>query len=272
MALITVLGAAGFIGTHLVKRIEDLGFDCFAPGREDDLTARSLGQVIYAIGLTADFRTRPFETVEGHVCKLADVLRSCDFDSLVYLSSTRVYRGGVKTVHEDDEVVASPRNADQLYNISKVMGESLGLASGKNVRVARLSNVYGADFGSGNFLAVVIREALTDGKVTLKTSIESDKDYVSIDDVVELLIKIATSGKEKIYNVASGRNVLNAEIATRLKQITGCAVEVVPEAPTTSFPRISIDRVVNEFDFKPRYVLDDLEHLVELYKNESARG
>jgi len=31
------------------------------------------GHVIYCIGLTADFRQKPFETIEAHVSKLAEV-------------------------------------------------------------------------------------------------------------------------------------------------------------------------------------------------------
>src|SRR5687768_14738265 len=89
--MITVLGSQGFVGRHVVQELEQRGLPYFAPPREAPLSGTPLGDVIYCIGLTADFRSRPFETVEAHVVKLRDVLEGCDLDSLLYLSSTRVY-------------------------------------------------------------------------------------------------------------------------------------------------------------------------------------
>jgi len=76
----TVLGAGGFIGSHLLAHLRQAGHDCFAPARGDaTLFAEELGHVIYCIGLTADFRSRPFDTVRAHVCLLADVLEKAPF-------------------------------------------------------------------------------------------------------------------------------------------------------------------------------------------------
>ena len=272
MSLITVLGSSGFIGSHVVKRLHELGLQCFAPARDENLSGRPLGNLIYAIGVTADFRTKPFETVQAHVCKFLEVLRSCQVDSVLYLSSTRLYQGKTAVAREDDLITMSPLNPDHLYNISKLMGESIALASGRTARVVRLSNVYGEDFKSDNFLSSVIRDAITGGKLALRTSADSAKDYVSVDDVVEVLINIAQSGRETIYNVASGRNVSNGEITEKLRQLTGCEVEIARAATKHTFPLINIDRVAHEFGFKPSHMLDDLDHLVELYKTQSRRS
>src|SRR5919197_813364 len=65
---VTVLGASGFIGGHLAKHFRALGYECLTPGRnEPSLYETDLGDVIYAIGLTADFRQRPLDTIEAHV-------------------------------------------------------------------------------------------------------------------------------------------------------------------------------------------------------------
>jgi nucleoside-diphosphate-sugar epimerase len=266
MSPITVLGASGFIGSALVKRLSETKVEHLAPDRGESLTNKQLGHVIYCIGLTADFRTRVLETAEAHVGKLLTVLRDCDFDSLLYLSSTRLYRSTVGLAREEDALELQPLEPDDLYNISKAMGESLSLACGKRTRVVRLSNVYGDDFHSENFLPSIIREAITTGTLTLHTSADSEKDYVSISDVLDGLIEIATRGRRRIYNLASGNNVTNGALAARISQATGCKVEVVPNPPRVCFPPISIDRIRAEFDFKPRAVLEDLDHLVETYR------
>ncbi len=267
MSKITVLGSSGFIGSHLAKKIRAAGSDCFLPGRDEDLAGRELGHVIYCIGLTADFRSRPFDTVEAHVCRLLDVLRSCRYNSFLYLSSTRVYSSGEGEVAwEGAALRVRPTEAGDLYNISKVMGESATLnCGGPGARVARLSNVYGGDFNSDNFLSEVLRDAITNGKVVLRTSPDSAKDYVSIDDVVEGLVHIALGGRERIYNVAGGVNVSNRELLASIGELTKCRVEFEPGAPMVVFPRISIERMRADFGFEPRPVLGEMGRLVNLY-------
>lgn len=225
------------------------------------LFERDLGQVIYCIGLTADFRRRPFDTARAHVCFLAEVLEKADFASLLYLSSTRVY-AGASSGDEDARLLAG-----DLYNLTKLTGEALCFAGGRdNVRVARLSNVFGNDFSSDNFLASIIRAAVRDGRVKLDTALDAAKDYVSIRDVVKILPCIALQGKLRIYNVASGRNTGNCELLAKLGEVTGCAVEVPVNAPAAFFPPIAIQRLEREFSYTPASVLDCLEELVAEYK------
>ena len=173
---------------------------------------------------------------------------------------------------EEDSFQFNSLNPSDLYNISKAMGESLSLACGKKTRVVRLSNVYGDDLTSENFLPSVIKDALSKKKVTLQTSADSAKDYVNIRDVVDGLINIATKGKHTIYNLASGVNVSNQQLMDRISQLTGCDVEFEREAPTVSFPRINIDRMRTEFDFRPSNLLADITALVESYRRCGGLG
>ena len=262
--MITVLGASGFIGSHLIKRLIALGSEVQGVGHEP-LPAGSLGHVVYCIGVTADFRSRPFDTVEAHVCKLIEVLRKGRFESLLYLSSTRLYTGADST-DEDTTIRIAPLDPSDLYNASKVMGESLVLNCGRPTRVVRISNVYGDEFDSNNFLPSIIRDAVVNQKIVMQTAADSAKDYVSIDDVVNSLIELAQHGRERIYNLASGRNVSNGELAEAIRAVTGCAVEFPTQAPSVTFPPIKIERLGAEFDFQPARVIDDIPHLVDLYR------
>ncbi len=261
MGLITIFGASGFIGSHLAAALSARNIEHLAVERNDLAPRSDLGDVVYCIGLTADFRSKPFETVDAHVCTLRKILQDHKFDSLTYLSSARVYANQT-TASETDVLSVNPTTADDLYNISKLMGESLTLNCDKHTRVVRLSNVYGNDSDSENFLSTIIRDALTTGKVTLQSAPESAKDYVSIDDVVNLLTQIATRGSERLYNLASGNNVTNAEIASALRAETGCTVEFAPNARRIAFPPIDIERIRSEFGLTPRLLLEDLSNLI----------
>jgi nucleoside-diphosphate-sugar epimerase len=239
-----VFGAAGFIGRHLTARLRERGWDVLALGRGDEAwRGADLGHVFYCAGLTADFRVRPFDTVDSHITFAAALLREARFDSFLYCSSTRVYAGAAEAV-ETARLLVDPNQPGDLYNLSKLMGEAACLAApNPAVRIARLSNVFGHDPASDNFISSIVRAAVTTGQVRLATDPLSAKDYIAVADVAAALERIAVAGTHRLYNVAAGRNTTNAEILDALVQASGCTVEVAQDSPLVEFPRIDVERL-----------------------------
>lgn len=273
MSKFTILGATGFIGSRLVRDLGARGESCLTPGRDDPaLFEQHLGHVIDCIGIN-DFMERPRAAIEAHAAHLIDILERSRFDSFLYLSSTRVYRH-VAGTGEDVLPAIDPAADWELFNLTKLLGESLCLGDPRpDVRVARLSNVYGADqLFEPVFLPTLIREALGEGKISLTVSLDSAKDYVTVGDVVELLPRIATDGRDRLYNVAAGRNVSNREITELLARLTDCRIEVAEGSPDAIFPPIRIDRVRQEFDFEPAALVDALPLMVEDARARLAAG
>lgn len=250
--MLTVLGGTGFIGSHVLRHLQGLGHECQAPGRDDStLFDRPLGHVIYAIGLTADFRSHPLETVEAHVCLLRRLIATGRFESLTYLSSTRVY-AGVEDTRETATLHVSPHVPGDLYNISKLMGEALSLHCGRpHMKVARLSNVVGLRRDPDMFIDQLLEEGCRTGRVELRTALVSKKDYLFVEDAVALLTKIALSPEDGIFNAASGEGVANAEIAGMMETFAGVSVSVAADAPVWKFTEIDITRVKQLFGFVP---------------------
>ena len=160
-ARFTVFGGAGFIGSHLVAYLRARGHHCHVPARDQVLKARGpLGHAVYCIGLTADFRSRPFDTVEAHTGMFASLLRGAQFDSLLYVSSARIYQSA-DSGSETAQFATDPADPSQLYNLTKLTAECLCLSLARpEIKIARLSNVYGPDFESANFLTAVVRDAV----------------------------------------------------------------------------------------------------------------
>lgn len=250
MTNFTIFGASGFIGAHLLKRLERKGHKVDAIQRGNfPTTGTDLGHAVYCIGLTADFREKLMETARAHVGTLIDVLESYKFSSFLYLSSTRVYQGA-RDGSEDTDLVVRPVEPGYVYNLTKLAGEALCLAHpSKTCRVARLSNVLGAGASPENFLPSIIVEAKKSGAVKFLTSAETQRDFVDIEDVCEALEAIALSGQSRLYNVASGRPVSNRQIAGLLERYLGAKTRFENDAPTLLFPTVDISRLRKEFDF-----------------------
>jgi nucleoside-diphosphate-sugar epimerase len=132
------------------------------------------------------------------------------------------------------------------------MGESIALTHGSKVKIARLSNVVGLDLKSDNFLMSVVRDCLRTRDVEFKTSMDSSKDYVSVDDVADILLRLGVNGRHSIYNVGSGTNATHRDIAARLGLLTGSRFRVAPRSSTVAFPPINIERLKREFQFEPK--------------------
>jgi nucleoside-diphosphate-sugar epimerase len=263
---VTLLGASGYIGKNLLAHLRNSGHDVCTPPINEKLFSRSLGRVIYCIGVTADFRDRPYDTMRAHIGVLTDVLERSTFDSFLYLSSTRVYARN-RITSETEALIIDPSDLSDLYNISKLAGESLCRACKRNdVKIARLSNVIGPDLTSQNFVFDLIRQSIN-GRVVLQSSPFSSKDYIWIDDVVALLAQIVAFGTEAIYNVASGSNLRHNEILDQLVHLTGTQIDATMGAPLHVFPVIDTQRIRREFGFSPQGMLDKLPNLIELFSN-----
>lgn len=269
----TVIGGGGFIGSNLVARLREWGWDCHAPSRHElDALGDDLGHVFFCAGLTADYAVRPFDTVQAHVSLLGRILQATKFSSLVYLSSTRLYdSSAVEEVTETMPLLLDPMNPRHIYDLSKALGESLCNVTGNGrARVARLSCVYKDAGDADGFLPMLVRRAsgvqsaTCEGspRLQLDTSAAFSRDYVAMDDVLDALVLIAIRGGHPIYNVASGQNVSNAELFGVVSEMTGCRIEAMRDEAAGTLPRVSIKRMEEEFGWRPVPVLERVAALL----------
>jgi nucleoside-diphosphate-sugar epimerase len=258
----TIFGSHGFIGSHLTKKLIKDGCEVVSFSRNTSYNfTKPLGHVFYCIGLTANFRMYPFATVEAHVCLLKKILAEACFESLTYLSSTRIYTESLDT-SEIAPICVIPQNKEHIYNISKIMGESLCLNSGRNVKIARLSNVIGTGMPYGNFIYQILSMAAKNKKVTFLTSPESTKDYISIDDIIRWLPQLAINSQHSVYNLAYGKNISNAEIAALLEK-AGIEVNFQKDAPTWKFKSICTKRLNLEFGQPKNHIQTELNLILK---------
>jgi nucleoside-diphosphate-sugar epimerase len=262
----TVFGSGGFIGTALVEELRSSGHDVLTPARDSGRPVTPLGHVIYAAGVTADFRERPFDALEANTCLVGELLRNTDFETFLYLSSARVYRHG-KSSSESSGITLHAEDPEDFYDFTKLAAEAVCHASARNgVRVVRLTNVVGRDFDSKNFLPDLIRSAWRESSILLRTDLDSEKDYVLLRDVVTWLPRIAVAGRQSCYNLGSGENLSNRLLAAHISAATGAQVNVIRGAPCIAWPQVDISRLQGEFGFHPTPVLPALLELINEFR------
>ncbi len=266
----TVLGATGFIGQHLADALRSSGLPVWCPGRSElfSLAKKDLGHVFYSLG-GDNWAKDPFGAIDAHLTHLRRLLEGCDFESLTYISSTRLYLGA--NGREDCPLVVDYKDPGRFHNALKLAGETLCLASERSeVRIARLSNVIGFAPRGISLIPGLIKDAILTGEMKLWTAPDSAKDYIAIEDVVDILPRISASGQCRLYNVASGKNITAASIVACIEAITGATAKW-HKGETVIFPTISIDRIQKEFQFKPRSPLDLLPTVCGKFKDAFSK-
>ena len=267
----TILGAGGFLGSHLLPRLIQSGYSVSTPAKinSDVLKARH-GRIIYCIGLTSDFRSRPLETMQAHVCILRDLLEHTEFESLSYLSSTRVYHGASTTI-ENSSLCVNPVSLEDLYAISKIAGESLCYQSGReNIKVLRLSNIVGFRKDSDLFIDELLNEIVTRKSLILKSSLLSNKDYLCIDDAVKAIVALSESKDIGCFNVASGINVSNQMIIDQLMLNFHFELTTLEAAPVIEFTPINIGKIKKTIQFEPTIFSDYFPQFINFYKRNKG--
>ena len=266
MSKFTVLGANGFVGRHLVRHLETTGHHVATPARDEPLKRRHLGHAFYCIGMTSDFPNDPVATVDAHICQLHRLLADATMDSLVYLSSTRLYDGGGPIGHEADDLPLNPATPRHLYDLTKAAAEALCHAIERPpARVARLASVYADNLGSDNFVHEVIRAALSSQEAAFDTAPDCERDYIHVGDVCRMVTAVATHGRRRIYNIASGRNVSNREMFAMVERETGCRIQARRAPAGMSSPRIKIDAAVEDLGFSPVQLSETLPGIIRAH-------
>tara|TARA_B100000925_G_scaffold290747_1_gene276700 strand:- start:62 stop:865 length:804 start_codon:yes stop_codon:yes gene_type:complete len=248
----TIFGSTGRIGSYLKKQIMLSGHSVYVPERKEYYSAhKNLGHVIYCSGVTSDFKTKCFDTIQSHVCLLSHLLQKTSFDSFNYISSSRL-----NFPKKNDNAEVRPNFYGEyeidIYNASKLAGEALCIGSKiPNVKISRICHVVDPyDKRRENFLSDICGQA-KNGEIKLNSSLKTKKNYILIDDLAFLLKVIGPYGTKNFYNIGSNNIISNTEIVKKLLKITNCKFALKKNAKTVQEKKIDISNLIKEFNYKP---------------------
>ncbi|WP_345980687.1 SDR family oxidoreductase [Sulfurimonas sp. HSL3-2] len=157
--------------------------------------------------------------------KVLDYFKTVDINKIIYTSSSSVYGNNI-LCNEKDEL--KPMN---LHASLKVANEKLIEKycndAGIDYTLARIFNMYGGD-DNFSIVSKIINAYKTDQELTIVNNGNAIRDFIHIDDVVEIYVRLLGITGRNIINIGTGngssiKNILdflaNNKITVRTKNI-----------------------------------------------------
>ena len=295
MERVLVTGGAGFIGSHLVESLLDSGtevlvIDNFQLGRHEHLAqARSTGRLTVIDGdirSAGDLRpvrdfapdtvfhmaalhfipycnAHPQEALDINVLGLDTVLRALrrvPVKAFVFPSSGAIYGFG-----DDPWPETAPARPDEIYGISKWMGEQIMCRfhadrTGLRTVVARMFNTYGPRETNPHVLPEVMK-ALGARKPIELGNLWPQRDLIYVTDTAGALVAAAQGdlGLE-VFNVGTGTGTTIEDVMETIGEITGHPVDVrqIPERMRDGDGHLlsNPQKLMQATGWKPQYDLE----------------
>jgi nucleoside-diphosphate-sugar epimerase len=259
----TIFGHTGFIGSFFKNKLfkENL----ILPKKGQIIIKKNLGHIIYCIG-SDDWLNDSYNSYYANLGYIPEIVNKNNYLSFTFLSTSRIYRNQNIT-KENSNLIINPTNLDNYYNIKKICAESFLLSQkNKKIKIARLSNIYGFNPKSTLLVPTLIKDAIKKRLMKIFINKNCSKDFLSIEDTFSLVMKIIHKGKDKVYNVASGKNISLDKIAKKISFLTNCKILYLNQKKIIKEPIINISKIKKEFKFVPSSnLILDLPKIIKRY-------
>jgi GDP-4-dehydro-6-deoxy-D-mannose reductase len=216
-----VTGASGFVGRHLVQALRDAGWKVRTASHHGpaDLSGNLLSIPLRRVSADVVFHLAGFSSPQASVDHAGDafdlnaaitarIVREIPADRYILASSCQVYGPSESRVTEASPLL--PRNP---YAASKVCGEALALASGKDVVVLRPFNHTGPG-QTADFLCPGIARQIARGESGREPAevevraLAPRRDFFDVRDMARAYRLAAERGRRgEVYNVSTGEPV-----------------------------------------------------------------
>ena len=233
---------------------------------------------------------QPVHTIETNVHGTEVVLTHANKKKkLVLIASTSEVYGKSANVpfSEDSDLVLGPTTKHRwAYACSKLIDEFLALAYWKErklpVIVVRLFNTVGPrQTGQyGMVIPTFVRQALAGQPITIFGDGTQSRSFTYVGDVVRAMVALINDPRAigQVFNIGNGREITIAELAEKVRALTGSSSEIVRipydqayESGFEDMPRRvpDISKIAGLIGYAPTVDLDEiLERVIESFRQQ----
>jgi len=291
--VILVTGGSGFIGSHIVDKLLEKGydvrvFDLLEPHRkdvewfkgdllkkEDLLKAFRDVTHVFHLGAIADVNvalSNPELCIKINELGTLNVLQTAqafEVERIILASTTWVY-GKTEGMVTEETPVPPP---DHIYTASKIAQEHLVITWEKHYAlpftILRYDIPYGPRMRSNMAIATFVRKAVTKEPLTIYGDGRQGRCFIYVEDLAEgNVAALSPNAKNQIINIAGKEFVTINQVVEELKKIIGeVPVTYLPERPQDfKGAVISIEKAKKLLGWYPRHTFSEgLRKYVEYY-------
>ena len=294
MKTILVTGGTGFIGSHLCKKLIELGHYVICldnnytgsmkninpllinPNFEfirHDITLPIHLEVdqIYHLACPASpqkYQKNPIKTLKINMLGTINVLGIAKRTgaSILLTSTSEIYGDpNISPQREDYWGNVNPIGPRSCYDEGKRIAETLMVEYNRynnvDIRIARIFNTYGPnmDKDDGRVVSNFINQCINNQNITIYGDGSQTRSFCYIDDMVDGLIKLMNSGCVSPVNLGNPNELTMNQLATIIKQLTQSKSELI----YTDLPRDDpkkrkpdIRKAIKLLDWKPTINLE----------------
>jgi len=277
--VVLVTGGSGFIGSHLVDRLVEKGydvrvFDQIKPLRndvewfqgdllndQDILLACKDVEVAYHLAAIADVGVAVSNTsvcININEVGTVNLLKACtsrEVEKIILASTTWVY-GKAEGVVTEEHPIPPP---EHIYTKTKIGQEHLVIAWQKHFglpyTILRYDIPYGPRMRSNMAIAIFVRKAMRKEPIMIFGDGSQGRCFIYVEDLADgNLAALSKIGENQIFNLAGNEFININQVIESIKQIFGeVPIERQPSRPGDfKGVKISIEKADRLLRWKPK--------------------
>jgi dTDP-glucose 4,6-dehydratase len=292
-----ILGAAGFIGSHLVDRALSEGWRVTGVDNLITGTRRNLahlareprfdfveadicapldlpGRIDAVLDFASpaspiDYLEHPFETLHVGSIGVENALRLAKQAGAVFLLSSTSEVYGDPLEHPQKESYwgnVNPIGPRAVYDEAKRFAEAITMAYRRyekvDVRIARIFNTYGPRMrlDDGRVVPTFVAQALRGEPITMFGDGSQTRSFCYVDDEVEGLWRLLHSPYAEPVNIGNPHELTILEFARAVQRLVGADVPIVGKPLPEDDPKVrrpDISRAKAVLGWEPRIAFDE---------------